>query len=125
MPARTPAESSALFTDAVNRGDLDALIALYEPDAITQLPTPDPPVDNNPGRRVFFEGMLGLNPKVDLQVIRTLEGRDIALVCGSWTLEGAAPDGSAINMSGFYADVLRRQADGTWMLVLDNPLSTS
>ena len=125
MPARTPAESSALFTDAVNRGDLDALIALYEPDAVSQPPTPDPPVDTNAARRVLFEGMLGVNPKVDLQVIRTLEGRDIAQVCGSWTLEGTAPDGTPINMSGFYADVLRRQADGTWLFVLDNPLSTS
>ena len=125
MPARTPEESSELFTDAVNRGDLDALIALYEPDAISQPPTPDPPVDNNAARRALFEGMLGLHPKVDLQVIRTLTGKDIAQVCGSWTLEGAAPDGSQINMSGFYADVLRRQADGTWLFVLDNPLSTS
>ena len=125
MPARTPQESSALFTDAVNRGDIDALIALYEPDAVSQPPTPDPPVSTNPARRVLFEGLLGLNPKVDLQVIRTLEGRDIAQVCGSWTLEGAAPDGSPIEMSGFYADVLRRQPDGSWLFVLDNPLSTS
>ena len=125
MGARTPAESSALFADAVNRGDLDALIALYEPDAISQPPTPDAPIDNNASRRVFFEGMVELNPKVDLQVIRVLEGRDVAQVCGSWTLDGTAPDGSSINMSGFYADVLRRQPDGTWQFVLDNPLSTS
>jgi ketosteroid isomerase-like protein len=125
MPARTPEESSLLFTKAINGGDLDAVIALYEPDALSLPPTGDPPVNNEAGRREMFAGMLALKPSVDLKVIRSLEAGEIALVTGSWTLSGTAPDGNALDMSGYYADVLRRQADGTWRFVLDNPLSIS
>ena len=33
MPARNPVEIDTLFVNALNAGDLDALIALYEPQA--------------------------------------------------------------------------------------------
>jgi ketosteroid isomerase-like protein len=69
--------------------------------------------------------MMTLKPTVELKVIRSLEAGEIAQVTGSWTLSGTAPDGTALNMSGYYADVLRLQRDGSWRFVLDNPLSTS
>jgi hypothetical protein len=31
------------------------------------------------------------------------------------------PQGNAVELSGQASDVLRRQADGTWLLVIDNP----
>ena len=33
MPARTPEECDALFAVNINRGDLEGLVALYEPKA--------------------------------------------------------------------------------------------
>ena len=34
---------------------------------------------------------------------------------------GTAADGSEVNLTGQTSDVVRRQADGTWLLVIDNP----
>ena len=34
MPATSPEQLSALFAKAIQAGDLDAVIALYEPDAV-------------------------------------------------------------------------------------------
>ena len=34
MPATKPQDIHTLFLDAFNRGDVDALVALYEPDAL-------------------------------------------------------------------------------------------
>ena len=34
------------------------------------------------------------------------------------------PDGSPLEMEGTYADVLRRQNDGTWKFIIDNPRGT-
>lgn len=39
MTARTPVETHAVFQKAFNAGDLDGLMALYEPDA-TLIPQP-------------------------------------------------------------------------------------
>jgi ketosteroid isomerase-like protein len=42
-----------------------------------------------------------------------------------WTLDGVGPDGAAIQMRGESSDVLRRQADGRWLVALDNPWGVS
>jgi ketosteroid isomerase-like protein len=46
---------------------------------------------------------------------------DSALLHSAWTLATTGPDGVPINMAGTTADVVRRQADGTWRFVIDNP----
>jgi ketosteroid isomerase-like protein len=46
---------------------------------------------------------------------------DIALSIATWTLKGTGPDGKPIQMEGTTTDVLRRQADGRWLFVIDNP----
>ena len=52
---------------------------------------------------------------------RTLVSGDTALVIGNWTLQGRDPEGNDVEAGGRYADVVRRQADGTWLVVIDNP----
>ncbi len=42
-----------------------------------------------------------------------------------WTLEGTQPDGTPITISGQSADVLRRQTDSTWRLLIDDPWGAS
>jgi ketosteroid isomerase-like protein len=42
-------------------------------------------------------------------------------VANRWTLAGTRPDGAAIEMKGVSADVLRRRADGSWGIVIDDP----
>jgi ketosteroid isomerase-like protein len=62
--------------------------------------------------------------KLDLQVRRVLEAGDLALVAGNWSFTGTAPDGTAVTLTGNNADVLRRQPDGSWRFVIDNPWGT-
>jgi ketosteroid isomerase-like protein len=57
-------------------------------------------------------------------VTRVLQASDLALVVGTWSFTGTAPDGEAVKLTGHNADVLRRQADGSWRFVIDNPWGT-
>ena len=43
---------------------------------------------------------------------------------GVWTFDGAGPDGEPVRLAAKNADVLRRQEDGTWRFVIDNPWGT-
>ncbi len=61
----------------------------------------------------FFEGPL----KIAIQSSFSLQQADIALVRSEWTLKG--PDG-AVAMAGSSAEVLRKDADGLWRLVIDD-----
>jgi ketosteroid isomerase-like protein len=36
-------------------------------------------------------------------------------------MPAARPDGASISMGGTTAEVLRRQPDGRWLYVIDNP----
>jgi hypothetical protein len=44
------------------------------------------------------------------------------LLHGSWLLE-AAGSGAGVAMRGLSSEVVRRQADGTWRYILDNPFT--
>jgi ketosteroid isomerase-like protein len=41
-----------------------------------------------------------------------------------WTFAGTGPDGTPVKLAGHSADVLRRQIDGSWRFVIDNPWGT-
>jgi ketosteroid isomerase-like protein len=76
------------------------------------------------GVREALRGFISLQGTLDLEVTRVLEVDDLALVTGVWTFDGTAPDGEPVRLSASNADVLRRQADGTWRFVIDNPWGT-
>ena len=61
---------------------------------------------------------------LDLDVTRVLEASDLALVATTWSFIGTGPDGKPVKLAAKSADVLRRQADGSWRFVIDNPWGT-
>ena len=58
---------------------------------------------------------------LDLKVTGVLEAGGLAFVAGVWTFTGTGPDGKPVTLTGRNGDVLRRQADGSWRFVIDNP----
>ncbi|MFD1532559.1 hypothetical protein [Pseudonocardia aurantiaca] len=54
-----------------------------------------------------------------------LAGFTPALLVVDWSLRGTAPDGTSVDMSGTAADVVRRDPDGTWRYLVDNPFGTT
>ncbi len=120
MPARRPEEIHRLFTEAINAGDLEAIILLYEPTAIL-VPQPGQSVRGHAAIREALSGYLALKPKFTLQPVKVLESNDIALLFSKWTITGAGPDGKKVELAGQTTDVVRRQKDGAWLLVIDNP----
>jgi ketosteroid isomerase-like protein len=45
----------------------------------------------------------------------------VALASASWQIRGTGPDGQRVEIQGTSADLLRRQVDGRWLLVVDHP----
>ncbi len=120
MPARTPDEVLSLLGQALNAGDLESMLALYEPEA-TFVVQPGETVTGTEALREAFSGFLALKPKFELEVKKIFRTGDIALSFSDWTLTGTDPNGEPISMSGQGSDVLRQQHDGSWLFVVDNP----
>jgi uncharacterized protein (TIGR02246 family) len=108
------------FTDRVHAGDLDGLVALYEPLAVFE-PRPGVVVYGRDAIREALAGLLALRPRMVARVVQVLEADDVALVVNKWNLTGTAPDGSEVRQGGRSADVVRRQTDGSWLVLVDKP----
>ncbi|HZC99538.1 MAG TPA: hypothetical protein VFA46_04895 [Actinomycetes bacterium] len=46
---------------------------------------------------------------------------DLAFLSNTWSLSGTGPDGDPVDLGATTAEVTRRQPDGTWRYVIDNP----
>jgi uncharacterized protein (TIGR02246 family) len=121
MGANSPEEVYELFTRHFSAGNLEAILSLYEPGA-TMLPMGAPQVIGLEGLRRAFTEFLAPKPKLDLKIKKVIQTGDLALVLAAWTLKETDPDsGEPIERAGQTSDVVRRQPDGTWRLVIDVP----
>ena len=123
MSRETPEQVLGAVVEGINTGDFETLMALYEPQAAfaTQ---PGSLAHGLVGIREALGGFVGMKGKLDLKVSRILEVNDLALVAGDWSFTGTGPDGEPVRLAAKNADVLRRQADGSWRFVIDNPWGT-
>ena len=120
MHAKTPQAAIELFADAMNAGDLDAALSLYEPGA-TFAPQPGASVTGLPAIGEALAGFVALRPTLSGRVLKVLEADGVALVVNEWSLTGRGPDGGEINMNGVSSDVLRRQDGRRWLILVDDP----
>lgn len=105
-----------LFEKRFNAGDTEGVVALYEPDAVVI--NRDGTVQQGAAAiRVNLLAMPSPWPRVEVRPVRTIHAGDVAVLITDWKMTGAGPDGD----EGRTYDVVRRQPDGTWLCVVDNP----
>jgi ketosteroid isomerase-like protein len=119
MSAREPAEASTAFERYFADGDLDGLMSLYEPDAV--FPTAHGTSTGHDEIRATLKAYLDSGAKLAFGQSLVFPAGDLALIHTPWTMQ--MPDGSA--PTGATAEVVRRQADGSWKYIIDNPDGTA
>lgn len=119
MSVNKPEEMASVWADAYNRGDLDALVALYEPDGAFAARTG--PLRGRDAIRSHFARVLNKQTQIQHRTRKLVDQGEIALCYGEWTLFSRAADGTQTKRSGSSVEVLRRQADGTWLYIIDDP----
>jgi uncharacterized protein (TIGR02246 family) len=123
MSTATPEQVLDSIVTGINSGDLDNLMPLYESEAAFAT-RPGSLAPGAHGIREALSGFISMNGRLDLDVTRVLEVDDLALVIGVWSFDGTGPDGEPVRLEARNADVLRRQTDGSWRFVIDNPWGT-
>ena len=124
MSTTSPETVIRQFAEALERGDLEAMLDLYEPDA-TFAPQPGAAVSGAGEIRAALETFLAMSPRMTGEISKVLVAGDTALVANRWSLEGTAPNGRPLEMGGTSADVLRRGPDGSWRIAIDDPWGTA
>ena len=123
MPVQDPRQLHQAWEKAYHDGDIDALVEFYEPDG-TVFPQPESPVTGHAAIREALVPFVALRGQIQLRTIAVIENGDLALVYGDWSLTGGTdPDGNPVNMEGRSTEIMRRQPDGSWRDVIDDPYS--
>jgi uncharacterized protein (TIGR02246 family) len=108
--ALTPEDLTRLFVERANAGDAAGVADLYEPEALVAYPPGEVTVGRD-AIRALWEQVLAKAPAFGPEEpLPTLVSGDIALT------STIARDGAGVR-----AQVARRQADGTWLRLLDQP----
>ncbi len=122
MPANTPADCDHQVIAAINAGDIETALSLYESGA-TFVGEPGKPATGTDAIREVLGGFLAMKPHLTIEVPIVVESGDTALLHSHWTLKGTGPDGAPVEMDMQGTEVVRKQADGTWKFIIDNPFS--
>jgi ketosteroid isomerase-like protein len=108
--ARIPEDLTRLFVERANARDAAGVAALYEPEAVMAYP-PGSVTVGREAIQTLWEKILASGPHFEQESpLPTLISGDIALT--------STPPRDA---AGARAQVCRRQADGTWLRLLDQP----
>ena len=115
MGASSPGQASKLFEERFAAADLDGLMDLYEDGAVF---TNAHGAHEGPAAiREVLTGYLATGASIVMNDSVAFEAGDLALVHWAWTMK--FPDERVAE--GATAEVLRRQSDGTWKFIIDNP----
>ncbi len=107
--ATEPNDLAGMFIERGNAGDVDGLVALYEPDAVLAFP-PGSLATGHAEIRKVYEQFVAAAPVL-------LPGRQHqALVAGDLALTATTLTNGDVTV-----EVARRQPDGTWLWAVDQP----
>ncbi len=106
-PAAQPEDLGRFFMQRANAGDLEGLVALYEPGAVLAVPG-RAQVAGKDAIRQALQRFLDGRPTISGESQPALRFGELALT-------------STRSAGGATAEVARRQPDGTWLWVIDQP----
>ena len=119
MGVPTAADIHRAVEARFNAGDVDGLVALYEPDA--KMVGPDGTVaEGLDAIRATWEPLVALGGHLKMVTRYVVEMGDVALLRNDWSFEGAD-----LQLKSETTEVARRQPGGTWLYTIDHPYGAS
>ena len=108
------------MTEAFENGDIDTVMNSYERNHVVVF-EPNKPVSDAELVIQTFKAFASMKPKFTYSGHEVFVADDIAIHIAPWTMTATAPDGQEAQQSGLSVAVLRKQQDGEWKMVIDNP----
>jgi ketosteroid isomerase-like protein len=120
--ASHPEECNRILLAALESGDIETSVALYEPSAVLfrksgQTMTGHEEIRKN---NAF---LIALKPRFTIEFIKTTLNADSTLATNRMkaTMSGTNAEGKQIEGEIYTLEVLRKQEDGSWKYTIDDP----
>lgn len=115
-----PETQNDVFLAAFNSGQGSIFDRLYRDDAISNLS--GGPL-NGAARTKAITELLATKPKLKSTVKHSYVAGDTSLIIVDFELEVTGEGGKPVQVNGICTDVLVREPDGKWMMVIDRPVA--
>ncbi|TAM72716.1 DUF4440 domain-containing protein [bacterium] len=116
-----PEDLAQCWVEAFNAGDVDGLVALYEPQGAIVEPTTGQLHAGSAAIRTLLGNLVAMQARMTVDSASCVANGDLCLGRVRWSLKGMGPDGKPFAMDGRSMEVYRRQPDGAWLYALDHP----
>jgi ketosteroid isomerase-like protein len=127
LPSRAlvPEDCDRILLAALQAGDIETSVALYEPGAALFSKSGEV-MSGHDAIRTNNAALIALKPTFHIECIVTTMNGDgsIATTRMKARLEGTRPDGRPVSSAMHTLEVLRRQDDGSWRYVIDDPFGS-
>lgn len=120
--ARQPDDCSRILVAALESGDIETSVALYEPTAVLFKKSGET-MTGLDAIRQNNAAVIALKPKFTIEFIKFTVSGDGTLATNRMKADLAftKPDGQLVHASVDTLEVLRRQEDGSWRYIIDDP----
>lgn len=123
-PVQHPMDMAHAFDARLNAGDVDGLLALLAPQAVSRTPQGEVLEDREAIRANFAE-LVAAGARLENRPRQVLGNGTVALLLIDWTLELTAVDG-APTLTGTTTNVVVQDGEtGEWRLAVLNPAGTT
>jgi uncharacterized protein (TIGR02246 family) len=116
MPAHSPEDICRLFQQSMAAGDLDAVLSVYDPEAVLVNPSGEV-TQGRDGLRQELTPVAAMQTRLAFTIKQVIQAGDIALMHTEWQVSFPWP------MSVYAIAVARRQPDGTWRWLIGDPFT--
>jgi uncharacterized protein (TIGR02246 family) len=120
MSMLEPRDVPRLFLEALNSGDVEAVVSLYETAGVIAIDGNQIVAGHN-AIRSMVAGVLAQRPRFTLHESDAIQVGDLALIRSRWTVAMADSTGKKTAMHVGPTLVVRRQPDGSWRVAIDRP----
>ena len=114
LPKRAE-EAHSTLAAAYNTGDLNTVLNMYDVNGII-VAEPGSPVSGNENFTAAVKAILSIKGKMEIKTVYCLQSGDIAIGRSEWSIK----DGSEVKISARGIEVMKRQDDGTWKVLIDH-----
>ena len=112
------------MVDAFHKGDMVGILKTYESGAVV-VGEPGKPVSGKSALETMFAGFIAAGARFTFLGHEVIQAGDLAVHFTPWRMTATGPDGTPISGGGLSVAVLRRQPDGKWLMVIDDPYGDS
>src|SRR5262245_17091426 len=119
-----PEDCDRAFVTCAKAGDLEGLVALYEPQA-QYVRRNGTVVVGHAAIRELLRSLTNVATEIEVRVMTVVALNGIALLYNDWTAKAVSEDGRVRESAGKAVEVVRRQPDGRWLFAIDDPFGRS